>query len=331
LPTSRVHQNEEVQKVNGITYTGSVVLHLALQLPYWKKTFNIFMDNFFSSIPLFSYLRAKNIGACGTVRSNSRKFPKELKVSKTAKIDWDTRSGVIVDDVLAVGWIDNGPVTMLTTIHGLKGDAWSVEKIRRKPRTTSLNAAKVREVFGNNSRKLLKIPCVVNDYNLHMGGVDIADQLRGYHSTQLTSRRNWMPLFFWLLDIVLVNSFQLAKLKGWSGSQVAFREELLWSLVKIAEEEEDDRDEVDIQVQPSTKKLRITKNSTLDNLPAVRLKLGNVAVLLNISQVDSKQNTFALLSFQNVKFSFLRLTTNYISNSSSSWGISDSRVTKGVF
>ena len=273
LPTSRVHQNEEVQKVNGITYTGSVVLHLALQLPYWKKTFNIFMDNFFSSIPLFSYLRAKNIGACGTVRSNSRKFPKELKVSKTAKIDWDTRSGVIVDDVLAVGWIDNGPVTMLTTIHGLKGDAWSVEKIRRKPRTTSLNAAKVREVFGNNSRKLLKIPCVVNDYNLHMGGVDIADQLRGYHSTQLTSRRNWMPLFFWLLDIVLVNSFQLAKLKGWSGSQVAFREELLWDLVKITEEEEEE--EVDIQAQPSLKKIKITKNSTLDSLPAVRLKLGN--------------------------------------------------------
>jgi hypothetical protein len=273
LPTSRIHQNEEVQKVDGITYTGSVVLYLAHQLPYWKKTFNLFMDNFFSSIPLFSYLRAKNIGACGTVRSNSRKFPKELKVSKTVKMAWNSRSGIVVDDVLAILWMDNGPVTMLTTIHGLEGDNWKVEKLRRKPRTTSLNAAKVREVFGDNSQQLLKIPCVVNDYNLHMGGVDIADQLRGYYTTQLTSRRNWMPLFFWLLDIVLVNSFKLAQLSGWLGSQVDFREELVWSLIEMAEKEEEE--EAEILVQPSAKRIRISKNSTADDLPAVRLKIGN--------------------------------------------------------
>lgn len=271
LPTSRVYQNKEVQKVDGITYTGSVVLHLAHQLPYWRKTFNLFMDNYFSSIPLFSYLRTKNIGACGTVRSNSKKFPKELKVPKTVKMPWDSRSGVVVDDVLAILWIDNGPVTMLTTIHGLEGEAWNVEKMRKRPRTTTLNAAKVREVFGNNSQQLLKIPCIVNDYNLYMGGVDIADQLRGYYSTQLVSRRNWMPLFFWLLDITLVNSFKLAKLKGWSGSQVAFREELLWSLVEMAEEK--NGDDVDILVQ-SIKKIQITNDSTVDDLPTARLKDG---------------------------------------------------------
>jgi hypothetical protein len=130
-----------------------------------------------------------------------------------------------------------------------------------------------------------------------MGGVDIADQLRGYHSTQLTSRRNWMPLFFWLLDIVLVNSFQLAKLKGWSGSQVAFREELLWGLVKITEkeeeEEEEDEEEVDIQVQPSTKKLRVTKNFTIDNLPAARLKAGN-----HFPNYNSDRKTCVWCSFQ---------------------------------
>jgi hypothetical protein len=54
LPSSRVHKNEEVSIVDGITYTGSVVLHLALQLPYKRKPFNIFMDNYFSSIPLFA-------------------------------------------------------------------------------------------------------------------------------------------------------------------------------------------------------------------------------------------------------------------------------------
>ena len=175
----------------------------------------------------------------------------------------------MVDGVLAILWIDNGPVTMLTTIHGLEGDDWKVEKLCRKPCTTSLNAAKVREVFGDNSQQLLKIPCVVDDYNLYMGGVDIADQLRGYYTTQLTSRRNWMPLFFWLLNISLVNSFKLAQLLGWLGSQVDFREELVWSLIEMAEEE------AEILVQPSAKKIQISKHSTADDLPAVRLKVGN--------------------------------------------------------
>jgi hypothetical protein len=42
-----------------------------------------------------------------------------------------------------------------------------------------------------------------------MGGVDIADQLRSYYPTQLKCCRSWYPLFFWLLDTTIVNSFRL--------------------------------------------------------------------------------------------------------------------------
>lgn len=169
---------------------------------------------------------------------------------------------------------------MLSTIHGLKEASWQVEKNRRRPRKSSLNADKVREVFGNNSRKKLKIPRVINDYNHHMGGVDIADQLRSYNSTQLTTNRNWMPLFFWILDITLVNSYKLAGLNGWTQSQVAFRKKLVWSLIRITEgggkeEEEEEEKEEKEEIQPSTKKIRITRNSTVDDLPAARLKIGN--------------------------------------------------------
>ena len=91
--------------------------------------------------------------------------------------------------------MDNGPVTMLSTIHEINGNN-RIERIRRRPRETSTNAVKVRSIFGTASKKALPIPCVIDDYNHFMGGVDIADQLRGYYGTQLPVRRIWIPLFF---------------------------------------------------------------------------------------------------------------------------------------
>lgn len=45
-----------------------------------------------------------------------------------------------------------------------------------------------------------------------MGGVDITDQRRSYYYTQLRTCRNWYPLFFWLLDTAIINSFILYRL-----------------------------------------------------------------------------------------------------------------------
>ncbi|PKY32993.1 hypothetical protein RhiirB3_394451 [Rhizophagus irregularis] len=128
------------------------------------------------------------IGACGTVRKNSTNFPHILKIDR--KLDWDTLSGVVVDNVLAILWMDNGPVTMLSTIHQIdNGNENRIERIRHRPRETSTNAVKVRAVFGTASKKSLPIPVVIDDYNHFMGGVDIADQLRGYYGTQLPDFR----------------------------------------------------------------------------------------------------------------------------------------------
>ena len=45
-----------------------------------------------------------------------------------------------------------------------------------------------------------------------MGGVDIANQYRAAFTThQHQNHCYWKPLFYWLLDIALVNSYLLAK------------------------------------------------------------------------------------------------------------------------
>jgi predicted ABC-class ATPase len=62
--------------------------------------------------------------------------------------------------------MDNGPVTMLSTIHSIHSPEWYVEKKRRKLRTTSTNPDKVRRVFGDAHRKLLHIPRAINDYTV---------------------------------------------------------------------------------------------------------------------------------------------------------------------
>ncbi|KAF9913653.1 hypothetical protein FBU30_003101 [Linnemannia zychae] len=83
---------------------------------------------------------------------------------------------------------------MLTTVHGLDGDEWEIQRMRRRPRETSTNATKVRAVFGDSPRKELKIPKVVDDYNYNMGGRETIKLtkssekiLPGVSSTQFTS------------------------------------------------------------------------------------------------------------------------------------------------
>ncbi|CAG8798812.1 23303_t:CDS:1, partial [Cetraspora pellucida] len=74
---------------------------------------------------------------------------------------------------------------MLMTIHEILDEEFRIEHKRRRPRTTSTNAVKVRNVFCNASKKVLLISAVIDDYNYNMSGVDIAKQLRGYYDTQV--------------------------------------------------------------------------------------------------------------------------------------------------
>ena len=81
---------------------------------------------------------------------------------------------------------------------------------RKRPSLTQTGARMTRKVFGDKVVKALRIPTFIFYYNLYMGGVDIADQLRSYFNTQRTHRKTWKPLFHFLLDTVLGNSYLLS-------------------------------------------------------------------------------------------------------------------------
>ncbi|KAG9069660.1 hypothetical protein KI688_008982 [Linnemannia hyalina] len=133
------------------------------------------MDNYFSNVDLFKYLRSLQICACGTARVSSKNFPKAPKVDKTDDHEWNTLSGVIVDNaVLAAVWIDNAPVNLLTTFYTITGDC-RVPRTRWRPRITSSNGKAIREYFQDAPSAAVVIPKIIDDYNNHMNGVDISD------------------------------------------------------------------------------------------------------------------------------------------------------------
>ena len=64
-----------------------------------------------------------------------------------------------------------------------------------------------------HDRTRISVPCPhsILLYNNFMGGVDRADQLRGYYSCRYKSRKFYKYVFFFLLDVAITNAFILHK------------------------------------------------------------------------------------------------------------------------
>ena len=52
-------------------------------------------------------------------------------------------------------------------------------------------------------------PFVVDHYNHSMNGVDCADQYTVYYFFIQRDRKWWRKLFFWLMEVAMVNSYIL--------------------------------------------------------------------------------------------------------------------------
>jgi hypothetical protein len=107
-------------------------------------------------------------------------------------------------DVGVKTWIDNAAVTLMTTVHDLDE---TTQKLRRRPGPKSTNAKNARPAFEGYDKEERPIPTCFDDYNHHMGGVDIADQLRCYYDIQLICWRTWWPLFFYAMDTMITNTY----------------------------------------------------------------------------------------------------------------------------
>ena len=240
-------------------------------LPYSAYQFTLFCDNLFGNPKLFSLLRDLGIGACGTARRQVTK-PVFGNIDDW-KAAWGTLRSKEVPTTLVSVWQDSNKVGFCSTIHN--GTEWVVRN-RKRPKGTSTSAAITKQPFAMftppvgckelyEHTRSLPIPSAIDDYNHHMGGVDIADQLRAKFSTQQRGFKPWRPLFYWLLDTAIINSFRLfehqRKVKLGSGKDKvrsahrAFRNALVEALLEDP-------------LPKAPKQAYITKNTPL---PKIRL------------------------------------------------------------
>lgn len=152
------------------------------------------MDNYFTSIALFSALRDRGYGACGTARPGKLPFLlQEFKEQgSSSKIPLHTICAIAEDNVLCFGWKDSNLVLTLSTVHSPSG---VVPRARTRPAASSTNGAQFQQCFGSDTVRTMDIPSFIDDYNHSMNGVDLASLYRSSYETHRATNRNcWQCL-----------------------------------------------------------------------------------------------------------------------------------------
>ena len=153
--------------------------------PYLAKGHRLYVDNFYSSPHLFKELYDQNTLACGTVRQERKGMPNELKTKNTRAYKKGDSSFMKHGSLTVMRWKDKRDVFALSTFHGN-----SVED------------------------DMPKKPELITSYNQFMNGVDKNDQLLTYYSINVKSMKWWKKVFWRLLELSIVNMYQIMKFKG---------------------------------------------------------------------------------------------------------------------
>lgn len=180
----QVYEGKCSQRPPNVTLGEHVVLSLCGNL---EVNTEVYFDNFFTTTKLMEKLSEKHVLAAGTVRTNRKDIPIEIKEDqklRRGEYIWRAKG-----QLSAYQWRDNRNVTMLSNFH----DPCEVVEVSR----TLSSGAKVG----------VACPKVVSEYNKYMGGVDRFDQKRNSYLSDRRSKKWWYRLFYYLMAASVVNAF----------------------------------------------------------------------------------------------------------------------------
>ena len=170
-----------------------VVLTLCRSIPDPRNS-KVYFDNFFTSFELISHLRSAEIYAIGTMRQNRLRnveMKNDKVLGKEPRGSYDYRTDAAAG-ITVVKWRDNKVVTLASSFVGVH------------PLTTMKRYDKVAK-----SKVDVTAPNIVRQYNVHMGGVDLADMLIALYRTPLKAKRWHLVMFGQMLDMCVCNAWLL--------------------------------------------------------------------------------------------------------------------------
>lgn len=194
------------QKETGLTQ--KVVENLTEEI--YNRNHIIFVDKFYTSVPLALSLLQNNTYLCGSFDVGRKNWPQDLKESKKLKKKEDKVKSLKRGEFLtrqtkdkklvATVWKDKRAVYNLSTCYDP---------------VTNVRSNTVTRRHINEEGKWVKgdIPCpkAIVEFNKFMGGVDRHDHLRSSYTLQRSSNR-WWTYFAWFgVDMALINSYILYK------------------------------------------------------------------------------------------------------------------------
>lgn len=178
----------------------------------------VYIDNYFTGLPLVAELGKRGYACTGTIREN--RIPRSCPITDQKSMKGRPRGAMSVvydtkNKIALTRWKDNSVVTIASTLaaeHPLqKASRWSAKEKKK----VSVDQ-----------------PFVVQLYNRNMGGTDRADQSIGLYRINMRRKKWWWPIFTWMLDAAVFNAWVLHRLDGHGGMPLLdFRREVARTLL----------------------------------------------------------------------------------------------------
>ncbi|XP_073412484.1 protein lin-9 homolog isoform X2 [Dendrobates tinctorius] len=179
--------------------------------PHLDHGYHLYLDHFYTSVPLLKYLASRGTAACGIVRANQSGLPDGLRGQRLGSGE---SQAMCSDNVVCVRYKDKREVHVFTTIHG--------------------NSTTAVSVHGAETH----VPVCVQECSKYMGGVDLSDEVLEPYSATWQMKLWYKKLAVHIVQIALYNAYVLSRSAGHQGTFLEFQEAVIRHLLLGDPEEE---------------------------------------------------------------------------------------------
>ena len=162
--------------------------------PFHHTHRHLYFDNFFNSQQVIEELLKVGTYACGTLQAN--RYPPPFKNGRQSiKLKRGETRQLQKGNQLVTAWFDKRQVAVLSSNFSPNQTVTVQRRMKEAPHIKNVD-----------------MPAPIFTYNQYMGGVDLNDQLRSYYPSGRSGTKWWRYLFWFILDVSIINALILERL-----------------------------------------------------------------------------------------------------------------------